>query len=288
MDLSLGSEPGFDMEAYIAWASQFVDFELGERAAEAFRGPIPDTSNLEEAAPAAAAALSGFWDQQQAHNLWAGGRENPGDAPDVAAAELWQMFGLNPPATQLELPPLSHTSDYSDFTMRDDLQPALGLELPPGPGSHSDITSKHIGEVPSHSASRINQVELIYGTPITQASPFCPGPDQPPPSRAPQPVPPQTSPLYAPPTLNKNEIFAQYPRWAAMYEDIITFAQGLMLCLPPGGDTTLWARNEGLWQASHDSAAIIGHPLYSIASAAVGVFRDESEDVLEVPAYDSK
>ena len=90
------------------------------------------------------------------------------------------------------LPPPSHISDYSDFTMCDDLQSALGLELPPGPSSHLDVTSKHVGEVPSHSVSQINQVEFIYGTPITQASPFCPGPDQPPPSspRPPQPVPP--------------------------------------------------------------------------------------------------
>jgi hypothetical protein len=35
-------------------------------------------------------------------------------------------------------------------------------------------------------------------------------------------------------------------------------------------------------------ASIIAHPLYLIASAAVAVFRDESEGTLEVPAYGSK
>jgi hypothetical protein len=130
MDPLLQHEPLSD-EAYSAWASKFINFEFGEHAAEAFQGPIPDTSNLEKAAAEAAAALSGFWDQHTHPELSAG--EDWQNAPDIATDEFWQRFGLDVPAAQLKLPPPSHTSDYSDITMCDDPPPALGPELPPRP-----------------------------------------------------------------------------------------------------------------------------------------------------------
>jgi hypothetical protein len=94
-------------------------------------------------------------------------------------------------------------------------------------------------------------------------------------------------PPYAPPTLDKNLLFTQYPRWASIYEDLVMFAQGLMMCQSTGNTLPLWAHNEMLGEHSRD-ASIIAHPLYLIASAAVAVFRDESEGTLEVPAYGSK
>jgi hypothetical protein len=36
MDPLLESEPRLDMAAYVAWASQFIDFDLGECTAKAF------------------------------------------------------------------------------------------------------------------------------------------------------------------------------------------------------------------------------------------------------------
>jgi len=164
--------------SYIDWASQFVDFKVGESVAEAFKGPIPDTSNLEEATLSAAAMLIGFWGQEQAHpDLSAGqGWENPDGTPDTPVAELWQRFGLNLPTSQLKLLPPSHTSDYSDVTMCNNLLPPSGLEPPSGTGIHSDINSEPMGEVPS--SSQTQQVESFYGLSWLKALYFVVGQNQ--------------------------------------------------------------------------------------------------------------
>jgi hypothetical protein len=267
MDPSLQCELEFD-EEYNAWASQFFDFNLGERAAEVFRGAIPDTSHLRNAVPEAAATLSGVWNQRTHPELLAGNLDlDPDDGLDITSAEFWQRLGFDVPPAQLELHPSSHASDYSDITMRDDPPPASGLEPPPGPEPLSYPNLYMGAKVPS--SERIRQVEAFIGMPLTQGSIFC------------------SPPPYAPPTLNKIQLFAQHPRWASIYDDIVTFAQALMMSQLNENTPALWARNETLGEHSRD-ANIIAHPLYSIATVAVGVFRDESEGTLEVPAYDSQ